>query len=261
MELKAEGLSTGYGGKVCLRDVSFSLGEGEVLAVLGPNGSGKTTLFKAIMRFLPLLGGSLALDRRDATAMPLREFASQVSYIPQQHVPAFPYTVREMVLMGRSGHIGAFSSPRKADHAAVDDALRLLRMERLADRRYTEISGGERRLALIARAICQDARLLVMDEPSSDLDYANQQLVQDTVARLQERGYGIILSTHAPEYPYSVATTALLLQGGRVVAQGPPAESLTAATLTEAFGVPMDVVSVRDSGGSERRLCLPIQRR
>lgn len=258
MELQADHMSCGYGDRPILQNISLGISEGEVLAVLGPNGSGKTTLFKALMRFLPLLSGRVLLDGRDASSFSLREYARRISYIPQQHNAAFPYTVREMVLLGRSGHLGAFSAPGSSDHEAVEEALALLHLKDLASRPCTELSGGEMRLALIARALCQDARILIMDEPSSDLDYANQQLVERTISRLKSRRYGIILSTHAPEYPYSVATHALLLREGRVVAQGPPDLSLTPATLTEAFGVPMDVVSVLDSTGRQRKLCLPL---
>ena len=258
MKLTAERLSCGYGKQAIIKNIGFSLSEGEVLGVVGPNGSGKTTLFRALMRFLPLLSGRVEMDGEDAAGLPLNVFAQKMSYIPQSHTPAFSYTVEEMAMMGRASHIPPFGSPGKKDREAVSEALRTLRILHLKDKYYTEISGGERRLALIARALCQQARILVMDEPSADLDYANQRLVQDTVQELKERGYGIILSTHAPEYPFSVATRVLLLKDGETVAYGEPKEALTAQTLRSAFVVAMDVVEVTDSNGNRRRMCLPL---
>ena len=258
MELTARGLSCGYGKRPVIRGIDLSLSEGEVLCVLGPNGSGKTTLLKALMRFLPLTDGRVEMDGTDAKELPLAAFARIMSYIPQTHTPAFSYTVEEMSMMGRAGHIPPLGTPGKRDKEAVEEALKKLHILHLKDQYYTEISGGERRLALIARALCQQARILVMDEPSSDLDYANQQLVQDTVRELKREGYGIILSTHAPEYPFSVATRVLLLKNGETVAYGPPEDALRAETLLQAFGVPMDVAEVTDSRGNKRKMCLPI---
>lgn len=161
-------------------------------------------------------------------------------------------------MMGRACHIPAFGTPTAADDAIVDDALRALHILDLRDRIFPDLSGGQQRLAMIARALAQQAQILVMDEPSSDLDYANQQLVEETIRELQSRGYGILLSTHAPEYPYSIATKALLLKDGTAVTCGPPDTALTAGHLTEAFGVPMDVISVTDAAGRERKMCLPL---
>lgn len=258
MQLEAKNIYSGYGRTPVISDISLRVGGGEVLSVLGANGSGKTTLFKTLLRFLPLMEGSVTVDGKDTAKMKTADFARKVSYIPQNHGEVFPYTVEEMVMMGRACHVPAFGVPTKEDERIVSEALHTLHISHLAKRRFTDISGGQQRLAMIARALSQQAQILVMDEPSSDLDYANQQLVERTLMELKEQGYAIILSTHAPEYPYSVATQALLLKNGRVVSAGPPEEALTPAALTEAFGVPMDVVTMQDSTGRERKMCLPL---
>lgn len=252
-------LSCGYTKRrQTVSGVDFTLEAGRVLAVLGPNGSGKTTLFKALLRFLPLSGGSVFWNGVDVAHMTHAEFSRVMGYVPQLHTPAFSYTVSEMAMMGRASHIAAFGTPGESDERAVQDALKTLGITHLRDRRYTEISGGERRLALIARTLCQRPEVIVMDEPSSDLDYANQQLVLHTIQKLKNEGYAILLSTHAPEYPFSLADEALLLRKGKTIAYGPPDEALSARTLSEAFAVPMDVVEVRDANGNRRKLCLPV---
>lgn len=258
MQLTANHISSGYGRLPAIEDISMKVGSGEVICVLGPNGSGKTTLFRTLLRFLPLMHGEIRVDGRDVHRMKTAEFARKVSYIPQNHSEVFPYTVEEMAMMGRACHIPAFGVPSSADKAAVEDALRALHILDLRTRRFTDISGGQQRLAMIARALSQQAKILIMDEPSSDLDYANQQLVESTIRELKEQGYGIVLSTHAPEYPYSIATEAVLLKKGRVISSGSPDTALTADQLTDAFGVPMDVISIQDASGRERKMCIPL---
>lgn len=257
--LEVQNLSGGYAKKTdTVRGISFTVAPGSVLCVLGPNGSGKTTLFKALLRFLPLSSGCVLWNGEDVSQMTHAAFSRIMGYIPQTHTPAFSYTVCEMAMMGRASHISTFGAPGRRDEDAVLAALKTLGIAHLKDRYFTELSGGERRLALIARALCQQSKIIVMDEPSSDLDYANQQLVLHTIETLKAEGYAVILSTHASEYPFSLADRALLLCGGRVVACGPPEEALTADTLTEAFCVPMDVIEVADKSGKIRKLCLPV---
>lgn len=258
MKLAAHNISSGYERTPAIRDVTLTVGDGEVVGVLGPNGSGKTTLFRTLLRFLPLMSGSVTIDGADTRTMRAADFARKVSYIPQSNETVFPYTVTEMAMMGRACHVPMFGVPDAEDQKIVEQSLDMLGISGLRDRRFTELSGGQQRLVLIARAISQQARILIMDEPSSDLDYANQQLVQNTILDLKAQGYGIVLSTHAPEYPYSIATKVLLLNNGSVVSSGSPDEALTPETLTQAFGVPMDVISVTDSSGKERKMCVPL---
>lgn len=258
MRYEAIGVSSGYEERPVIDDISVSVESGDVVGVLGPNGSGKTTLFKTLLRFLPLSGGKLVIDGEDASTMRTSEFARKICYIPQNHSSAFAYTVEEMAMMGRACHVPMFSVPTSEDADIVAHALDMLHISHLRSRQYTELSGGQQRLALIARALSQQAKILIMDEPSSDLDYANQQLVQNTIHELRDQGYGIMLSTHAPEYPFSTATKVVLLKNGRVVSAGTPDDALTPETLTDAFGVPMDIVSVTDSTGTERKMCIPV---
>ena len=174
MKLEAKHLDFGYRGHRVGNDVSLSLEAGEVLCLLGPNGSGKTTLFKTLLVLLSPQGGRVLMDGADLQQKKRDEVARLVSYVPQAHAAFFPFTVREVVLMGRTAHLGVFSSPSRHDRDVAQAAIERMRLAQLADSVYTRISGGERQLALIARALAQEARVVVMDEPTANLDFGNQ---------------------------------------------------------------------------------------
>lgn len=257
MELHVENIYSGYANKEILKEISFTLQSGEILCVLGANGSGKTTLFKALLRLIPLFRGCVSIDGKDAAHMPNRTFSRLISYIPQQHTPVFSYTVEEMAMMGRASHIDLFSTPSSHDYDFALDILEKLHILHLKDAYYTQISGGERRLTLIARALCQEAKILVMDEPSADLDYANQQLITQTILTLKRQGYSVILSTHAPQLPYAVADKMLLLKKGKMIAYGAPETELTEEALSRAFDVNMNIFEFTDKNGAHQKVCLP----
>lgn len=260
MSLIVKDISGGYPHHKVLSNISFALEAGEVLCVMGPNGSGKSTLFKMLLRFLPLESGSISINGESSHLFSQKDYAKQIAYIPQEHTPTFAYTVFEMVLMGRTCHLSKLGSPRTKDHAAVMDALRLLNIEHLAQHHYTELSGGQRQLVLIARAICQDSKILIMDEPTANLDYANRELIASAVRTLSSRGYSIILSTHSPDQPFSLAHKVLLLKKGTTIGYGSPLEVLTPDVLESLFDIPMDIVHVMDRDKKSHYLCLPVRK-
>jgi len=258
MIIQVKDLSGGYNYSPIIREISFEMYSGQVTCLLGPNGSGKTTLMKALMGFLPNVDGQILLDGQPVRHLSPQERARLIAYIPQMHVPVFDYTVFDIVLMGRASYLGPFNQPGKEDHFIAYKSLEQLGIQDLADRKYTKLSGGQRQLVLFARALCQQAKLLIMDEPSADLDFAHQQLIANTILQLKNMDLCILLSTHAPEMPFSVADQVLMLQQGKLLIKGSPDEVLTAQTLEQIYGVPMDVVSITDSNGNSRRLCLPL---
>ncbi len=239
--LSVEGLSFGYPGRTVGRDVSFALDAGEVLCLLGPNGGGKTTLFKTVLGLLPAQAGRVSLDGQDIARWSRAQVARTLAYVPQAHAAFFPFSVREVVLMGRASRLAPFASPGPSDHAAAEQALASLGIGHLAGRIYTEISGGERQMALIARALAGEPRILVMDEPTASLDFGNQARVLSQVRRLAARGIAVILSTHDPGHAFLCADRVLALHEGRIAAAGPPAETVTPEILRRLYGVEVTV--------------------
>jgi iron complex transport system ATP-binding protein len=256
--LQVKNLSAGYKQIRIIHQIDFTMNSGEVTCLLGPNGSGKTTLMRALMGFLPNISGDITIDGQSLTHLSPADRAKQIAYIPQTHVPVFEYTVFDIVLMGRACYLGAYEQPSQNDQDIAYHALEQMGIPFLANKKYTTLSGGQRKLVLIARALCQQARLLIMDEPSSDLDFAHQQLIVQTIRQLKDKELSILLSTHAPELPFAVADQVLMLQQGRIIRAGSPQEVLTPPNLQHIFGVAMDVVNVLDRNGKERRLCLPL---
>jgi iron complex transport system ATP-binding protein len=246
--LELRDLSFGYGARTIGSSVSLTLGPGEVLALLGPNGAGKTTLFKAMLGLLPLQAGDVLFDGASLVTLSRAERAKRIAYVPQAHAALFPFTVRDVVLMGRAAQVAPFSAPGRRDREIAADALDRLGMSRLADRPYTEISGGERQMALIARALAQEPKVLVMDEPTASLDYGNLMRVLSHVRRLAAEGMSIVLSTHNPDHVFMVADRVALLHEGRLAGLGTPIEVLTPATVKQLYDI--DVVMGVLPGGS-----------
>ncbi|WP_439622065.1 ABC transporter ATP-binding protein [Shinella sp.] len=254
MTLALKSLAFGYRDREIGHAVSLSLAEGEVLALLGANGAGKTTLFKTMLGLLPVKAGAVTLDGKPLSAWSRRERALRIAYVPQAHAAPFPFTVRDVVLMGRAAHLRAFAMPVERDRAIADAALESLGITGLADTSCTEISGGERQLALIARALAQQARIIVMDEPTANLDYGNQMRLLAHIRTLAGQGLAIVLSTHNPDHALQVADRVALLKDGTLMALGAPADTLTPQTLKDIYGI--DVVIGRVEG-SEALVCAP----
>jgi iron complex transport system ATP-binding protein len=251
--IESRELAVGYGSTVIARGIDMAVGAGEVVCLLGPNGSGKTTLFKTLLGLQTRLGGSVTIAGRAIERWSRQELARHIAYVPQAHVSAFPYRVLDMVLMGRTAHLGLFSAPGPGDRERAKSALQLLGIEDLADREYTQVSGGQRQLALIARALAQDAPAIVLDEPTASLDFGNQALVLREVGRLARRGLAIVISTHDPDHAFAVGTRVVLLHSGRVAASGPPGEVLTRPRLEEVYRTSVIIETLSDG----RVTCVP----
>ncbi|MBX9904712.1 MAG: ABC transporter ATP-binding protein [Burkholderiales bacterium] len=261
MSLAAKNLGFGYRDRRVGSDVTLELAAGEVLCLLGPNGSGKTTLFKTLLGLLPQQQGAVLIEGRDANTLTRDAIARQISYVPQAHGAFFPYTVRETVLMGRTAHLGLFSVPSSRDHAATAAAIERMGISHLADAVYTQISGGERQLALIARALAQEARVVIMDEPTANLDFGNQVRVLERIRLLAGEGIGVLLSTHDPDHAFLCADRVAMLHQGRLMACGTVSEVMTAEKLQQLYGVAVTVIAVPMGDGKMRSVCLPLGRK
>lgn len=260
MLLELEDVRGGYGSGDVVKGVSCSACAGEILCLVGPNGCGKTTLFRLMLGSLPLSGGKIQIDGRDTGKLSPRELANLIAYIPQYHAPVFSYTVLEVVLMGRASHFSSFELPKAVDREAAFEALEKVNALHLANKKYTALSGGQRQLILIARAICQSAKVFVMDEPAANLDYANHQLLMKVIRDLAEKGYCIVISTHSPEHPFAIGSKVLLMKEGKVAGFGSPGKVITPQSLEMVYGIEMDVITARDRYGAERTICLPVER-
>jgi iron complex transport system ATP-binding protein len=258
LKLEARHLDFGYGARQVGHDVSLSVEAGEVLCLLGPNGSGKTTLFKTLLGLLPSQGGEVLIDEVALRERARNEVARLVSYVPQAHAAFFPFTVEEVVLMGRTAHLAIFSSPSRRDREIAHAAIERMRLAHLADSIYTRISGGERQLALIARALAQDARIIVMDEPTANLDFGNQVRVMEHIQALARTGMGVLLSTHDPDQAFVCADRVAMLYEGKLARTGTPAQAITAESLRQLYGVDVEVTQVETASGTRRTACIPL---
>ena len=238
--LEACDLTIGYGHTAIAGGVNLALEPGTVTCLLGPNGIGKTTLFKTLMGLIPRLGGTVRLDGAELEQLSRQRIAHHIAYVPQAHPAGFTYTVLDLVVMGRTAYLGTFGAPKEADYDAAPAALDRLGIGALAERDSTRISGGQRQLALIARALTQQSRIVVMDEPTASLDLANRILVLDTVRSLAASGLAVVLSTHEPEHAFLVADQVAILGRDRFVT-GPVTDVLTPAQLSSLYGLPLEV--------------------
>lgn len=235
--LETRNLGIGYPGHAVGRNIDLEVARGQVLCLLGPNGGGKTTLFKTMLGLLAPQAGEVRLNGDQLPALPRTEVARRIAYVPQAHTAHFPYRVVDMVLMGRTAHLGPFATPGRRDIELAHGALEALGIADLAEQEYTRISGGQRQLALVARALAQDAPTLVMDEPTASLDFGNQVVVLDQIKRLAQTGLSIVLSTHDPDHAFACGDRVALLASGSIAAYGPPAKVVTAKRLKEIYGV------------------------
>jgi iron complex transport system ATP-binding protein len=251
--LEVRDLAFGFPGRTVGREVSFSLAGGEVMCVLGPNGGGKTTLFRTLLGLLGRHSGSILLQGNPLESLSRPEIARRVGYVPQGHSAYFAFTVREFVLMGRTAHLGALASPSRRDHDIVGKVLESLEIAHLAERPVNQISGGERQLALVARALAQEPRLLVMDEPTASLDFGNQVRILERIRNLSGQSIAILFSTHTPDHAFLAANRVLLLAEGHALAIGAPQEVIRADTLERLYGVSVQVLPLPGGGHT----CLP----
>jgi iron complex transport system ATP-binding protein len=226
--IEIKNLTIGYPKfPLVIKGLSLSIAKSEVVNILGPNGCGKTTLLKALLGFLPAPPGQLFLNGLPLAKFKRKELARSLAYVPQNHNGVFPYTAMEVVLMGRTA-LSPWLRYSDEDYDKAAKALDKVRLGRLGQRSYLELSGGERRLVLIARALAQECACLIMDEPVSSLDYGNQFHLLDLIGEMANVGPAIVLTTHHPEQAIYLGGRAVLINDGRLIADGPVEETINA---------------------------------
>jgi iron complex transport system ATP-binding protein len=251
--ISVNSLTFGYGSRNILNEINFNISEGEIVTLLGPNGSGKTTLIRLILGFLKPLNGHIMIDGVDLAHVHIKELARKIAYVPQIHKTVFPYSVTDVVLMGRIPHKGFFYKYSKEDIRIANEAMERLSILHLADRPYTEISGGERQLTIIVRALAQGAKTLILDEPASGLDYGNQIKLLEEIVKLSKEGYTFVKSTHSPEHALWIADRAIMIKNGSVASDGQCDEVISNENLFMLYGAKVDIVKVN----GHLRTCVP----
>lgn len=246
MRIEGSNLSIGYRERIVGSDIDVALEEGEALALLGPNGGGKTTLLKTLLGLLPARSGELQLGGKPLSAFSIRERARILAYVPQVHSGTFAFSVETVVLMGRTAHGSLFARPAAKDFSVTRQTLERLGILHLAPRPYTEISGGERQLVLLARALAQEPRFVVLDEPTASLDFGNQGKVLNEIEGLAKSGLGVLFTTHDPNHALRAAHRVCLMRDGAIVADGPTAEILTREKLESLYNAPVERITERN---------------
>lgn len=241
MTLDVKGLVFAYKNNPVLKGVDFSANAGQCVCVLGENGAGKTTLFRCLLGLLSGYRGEICIDGINAGKLSAREIAKKIAYIPQAHTPVFNYTVHETVLMGTNVLTNGLGTPGRGERETTGQMLELMNISHLAGRGFAELSGGERQLALIARALAQKSHILIMDEPTANLDYGNQFRVMRQVKQLVKSGYLVVLSTHNPEHALLYADMVLVLKEGKAMVYGEPDKILDPDLIMNIYGVSVEL--------------------
>lgn len=251
--LRAANVAYGYSHRPVLKNITISFATGEIVSLLGPNGSGKTTLLKLLLGLQHPQSGRVQLEGRTVSGIPAKQLARRIAYVPQVHRLSFGYRVLDVVLMGRLPHKPFFFRYGPSDEQIALEALKRLGIAHLQDRPYTEVSGGERQLVLIARALAQGADIFIMDEPVNGLDYGNQIRLLSRIADLADSGFTFIKTTHFPDHALWISDRVVMLNNGRIVADGPTEQVVTRANLYKLYHTHVNVMTLNDG----IRMCVP----
>ncbi len=249
-----------YGERNIFNGLNFEIEKGDILCLLGSNGCGKTTLLRCLRGFLKFKAGNCHLDGADIISLKTTALAQKIGFVFQEHTAPFPYSVIEVVKMGRAPHLGIFSSPSHHDLEIAEKALETVGISHLSDRKFTQISGGERQLAVIARTLAQGPDVILMDEPTSALDFKNQTLVLRMINKLAKQGITIILSTHFPNHALLYTCKVAMMNKGGFIAFGNADKVITEENLKNTYGIDVRIFSADNPAGKEPvRFCIPAE--
>ena len=252
---EVKNISFSYNDEEIFSDISFSIGSGEVLCILGPNGTGKTTLIKCLNGLHDIDSGDILINGKNIKKLSFREISKHVGYIPQSHIPSFPFKVFDVVLMGRAPYLNLTDSPKENDVKIANDALKTLGIENLKDKEYTNLSGGERQLVFLARVLCQKPDMLILDEPTSHLDFGNQIKLLEIIDNLAKSGLSIIMSSHFPDHAFLSSTKVAIMKDKRFIDFGTPEDVVTEENLKKAYSIDVKLIEL----DNKRQVCVPLK--
>lgn len=253
--LEVRDISFDYDGDEIFSNITFSIGKGEVLCILGPNGTGKTTLIKCLNGLHEINSGEILINGENVKNLSFKEISRHIGYIPQSHVPSFPFKVFDVVLMGRAPYLNLTDSPKRKDIEIAEDALKTLGIEHLKDKEYTNLSGGERQLVFLARVLCQKPDILILDEPTSHLDFGNQIRLLEIIDNLAKTGLSIIMSSHFPDHAFLSSTKVAIMKDKRFIDFGTPDDVVTEDNLRKAYSIDVKLVELDNN----RKVCVPMK--
>ncbi|MBN2721578.1 MAG: ABC transporter ATP-binding protein [Campylobacterales bacterium] len=247
MELKpiiaVKDLHFSYHKHTVLEGVDLSLHRGEVVSLLGSNGCGKSTLIRLMLGLMHADHGDIWLNNKTINNYSHKEIAEHIAYIPQYHNVPFNYTVMEMVMMGRVGKLGFFAAPSHKDREIAHESLHRIGIEDLSSRPFGQLSGGQKQMVLLARALTQEVDTFIMDEPVSGLDYGNQIRLLGLISELSTQGYTFLKTTHYPDHALMVSSRVVVMNKGRIIADGKPDDVITTSMIHDVYGINADLVS------------------
>jgi iron complex transport system ATP-binding protein len=248
-------ISFDYDGEEIFSNISFSIDKGDVLCILGPNGTGKTTLIKCLNGLHDINSGEILINGQNIKKLSFKQISKHIGYIPQAHIPSFPFKVFDVVLMGRAPYLNLTDSPKEEDKKIALDALKTLGIDDLKDKEYTNLSGGERQLVFLARVLCQKPDILILDEPTSHLDFGNQIKLLEIIDNLAKSGLSIIMSSHLPDHAFLSSTKVAIMKDRKFIDFGTPDDVVTEDNLRKAYSIDVRLMELDD----ERKVCVPMK--
>ncbi len=249
-----EGTFSYNGNDNIFEDISFEVDKGDIFCILGANGTGKTTLIKCLNGLMKLNSGKVLFNGKDIYSFNRSQIAKNIGYIPQIHNSTFSFTILDVVLMGRAPHIDTFSSPSKKDIKIAENSLKSLNIYHMKDKPYTEISGGEQQLVFIARILTQEPSVLLLDEPTSHLDFGNQIRTLNIIEKLAKNGLSVIMSSHFPDHAFISANKVAIIKGKEFIDIGTPDDVITQENMEKAYGIKVKIVDI-----AQRTACIPLK--
>ena len=255
MKFEIKNLCCGYGTRLVIKDFNAELKDGEILVLLGSNGIGKTTIFKTILGFLKPLSGEILADNHQVLNLSDNQRARLISYVPQAHTPPFAFSVFDVVMMSANARLGLFERPSTKDEQNALNALERLKMEDFKDKIYTYLSGGERQMVLIARALAQNSKIILLDEPTANLDFGNQIKVLKQVNKLASAGYIVVMTSHQPEQVFYTNAKVAMLGRDKHYIYGQAGEVVTSENLHQIYNADIRVIE-NEIEGKRVRSCV-----
>lgn len=234
-------------------DINLSVDKGDVVCILGPNGTGKTTLIKCFNNLLKLNEGNIFINDTNIHDLSQREIAKNIAYIPQEHTSTFEFSVFDVVLMGRSPYIDFLDTPSEKDYKITEDTLKKFNIYHMKDKAYTKLSGGEKQLIFFARVYAQQANVLLLDEPTSHLDFGNQIRTLKLIENLSKEGKAVVMTSHFPDHAFLSSNKVAIMKEKRFIDFGSPEDVITEDTMKDIYGIDVKILDLEG-----RKICIPI---